>query len=638
MNPMRMPDDWVYVVDDDSSMREALSSLARSRGWHVRTFESARAFLEHPRPKAPSCLILDVQLPGLTGPELHQQLQQTRDGIPIIYLTGNGDVPGAVRAMKAGAVEFLTKPFDQQTLLRAIQQCLARRPAARTGPDQAPRVLEFEPFRLDIAEQCLWRYAAMQRERILLTPKALAVLCYLAERPGRVVSEQELLEALWHNVCVQPEAVKTQLCEIRKALGDNPRAPRFIETLHRRGYRFIETVRSGPAPNDAAQTSLEVPKRLPGRDSGLAVLLEHLGSALRGQRQFVFVAGDLGMGKTALMDEFQRAAVIETPGLCVARGHCIKGEGGREVYYPLLEALECLCRQSARILEAVAAHAPTWLAQLPGLLTDVHRRTLQQEILGATRNRMFRELVQTLEMVCTGQALAIVLEDLQWADGPTLDLLATLARGRGPARLMLVGTARPVESSADAHSLPLLLSDLVARGLCQPVELEPLTVGDIVAWLSEGSPEEGQFEPVAQSLQRLSGGNPLFLRAVLAQLSDLEIAVHTRRGWTFRAPLPVALPVPESVATLIEAQLQRLTPRERLALGAAGRVGLRFTVAEAARVAAIDSNELRALFDGLVRSKLFLSRERAQGSPGDEPDYAFVNPLYHKIISGQNAP
>jgi DNA-binding response OmpR family regulator len=239
-------DGWVYVVDDDLSMREALSSLARSRGWRAKTFESAGAFLEYARPRGPSCLILDVHLPGLTGPELQRQLERTRDAIPIIYITGNGDVPTAVRAMKSGAVEFLTKPFEHQALIGAIQHCLARWPRQQSQPDQAnaaSRLLEFGLFRLDVSEECLWRCVGPQPQRVILTPKEFTLLRYLAERPGRLVTEEELLHAVWPKVCVQPEAVKSRLYEIRKTLGDSPRAPRFIETVHRRGYRFIAPVR-----------------------------------------------------------------------------------------------------------------------------------------------------------------------------------------------------------------------------------------------------------------------------------------------------------------------------------------------------------------------------------------------------------
>src|SRR5262250_3348824 len=117
---------FVCVVDDDSSMRDSLSNLIRSAGLNVQTFASAQEFLTGPRPAAPSCLVLDVQLPGLSGLELQQELAHLDVQIPIIFITGHGDIPMTVRAMKAGASEFLTKPFRDNELLNAVEQAINR--------------------------------------------------------------------------------------------------------------------------------------------------------------------------------------------------------------------------------------------------------------------------------------------------------------------------------------------------------------------------------------------------------------------------------------------------------------------------------------------------------------------------------
>ena len=127
-----MNSDMVFVIDDDESIREALKSLIRSVGLSVATFASARDFLESARPDVPSCLILDVRMPGLSGLDLQRDLTEANIHIPIIFITGHGDIPMSVRAMKAGAVEFLTKPFRDQDLLDAIQQALERDRQARS--------------------------------------------------------------------------------------------------------------------------------------------------------------------------------------------------------------------------------------------------------------------------------------------------------------------------------------------------------------------------------------------------------------------------------------------------------------------------------------------------------------------------
>jgi FixJ family two-component response regulator len=128
---MSGPDAVVFVVDDDPSIREALTSLLRSVGLGVETFGSAREFLNGQRPDAPGCLVLDVRLPGLSGLDLQRELATAQIDIPIIFLTGHGDIPMTVRAMKAGAVEFLTKPFRDQDLLDAIQQAIERNRVVR---------------------------------------------------------------------------------------------------------------------------------------------------------------------------------------------------------------------------------------------------------------------------------------------------------------------------------------------------------------------------------------------------------------------------------------------------------------------------------------------------------------------------
>jgi len=116
----------VFVVDDDISVRESLQLLIQCEGWHPETFASAQAFLDNPRMLVPSCLVLDVSLPGLNGLDLQKRVAVERPDMPIIFITGYGDVPTSVQAMKAGAVEFLTKPFSDDALLSAIRNAIER--------------------------------------------------------------------------------------------------------------------------------------------------------------------------------------------------------------------------------------------------------------------------------------------------------------------------------------------------------------------------------------------------------------------------------------------------------------------------------------------------------------------------------
>ena len=125
-SPMPAPTPIVFVIDDDESVRESLELLVRYEGWQAETFASAADFLARPREFVPSCLILDLSLPGFSGLDLQERIAGERTDMPIIFITGHGDIPSTVQAMKAGAVEFLTKPFTDDALLTAVRQALDR--------------------------------------------------------------------------------------------------------------------------------------------------------------------------------------------------------------------------------------------------------------------------------------------------------------------------------------------------------------------------------------------------------------------------------------------------------------------------------------------------------------------------------
>jgi FixJ family two-component response regulator len=139
---VKQPDSIVYVVDDDSSVREAIKSLIRSVGLRVETFGTAQEFLKSARPDAPGCVVLDVRLPGLSGLDLQRELAANGINLPVIFITGHGDIPMSVRAMKAGALEFLTKPFRDQDLLDAILQALERDLSARQQRSETAELRE----------------------------------------------------------------------------------------------------------------------------------------------------------------------------------------------------------------------------------------------------------------------------------------------------------------------------------------------------------------------------------------------------------------------------------------------------------------------------------------------------------------
>jgi DNA-binding NtrC family response regulator len=180
---------FVFVVDDDTSIRESLRNLIRSAGLSVQTFASAKEFLANPRPKAPSCLVLDVQLPGLSGLDLQQELVKDGVQIPIIFITGHGDIPMSVRAMKAGALEFLTKPVNAEDLLDAIQQAIARDHRARQQQEKVT------PHNFEEIVGTSAALKAVLNEVEVVAPTDSTVLIY-----GETGTGKELVARAIHNV------------------------------------------------------------------------------------------------------------------------------------------------------------------------------------------------------------------------------------------------------------------------------------------------------------------------------------------------------------------------------------------------------------------------------------------------------
>src|SRR4030095_8732911 len=326
------------------------------------------------------------------------------------------------------------------------------------------RPLSFPPFRLDPDNACLWRGT----KAIRLTPKAFAVLECLVECHGQLVTKEVLLDRVWPATAVGDAVLKVCVREIRKALRDRVSAPRFVATVHRRGYRFIAAVTdSEPSPaRDGASGRSAIgaestggsryrsPAHFVGRESVLDRLQRGIEAAWRGTRQIAFVTGEPGIGKTAVVEALLERGAVD-PRVWIAHGQCVETYGTAEPYLPVLDALGRLCREGGSdwLVTLLRKHAPTWLVQLPWLLDRVDRDGLQRDLLGATRERMLREMAEAIEALTADAPLVLVLEDLHWSDTATLDLVSLLARRQQAARLLLIGTYRPVDVTVSQHRL-----------------------------------------------------------------------------------------------------------------------------------------------------------------------------------------
>ncbi len=352
--------------------------------------------------------------------------------------------------------------------------------------------LFFPPFRLDPVNQRLWR----EGNEIPLRQKTFAVLRYLVEHPDQLATKEALLDAVWPETYVSDVVLTVCIRELRRALGDERKTPRFIATVHGRGYRFIAAVSAAIVSSPKFQVSSQntEPAKLfqpetrnqkleiclVGREAELAQLHRWLARAADGERQIVFVTGEPGIGKTTVVDAFLSGISDQesrntypiptdprspTPVPWVARGHCNEHFGAGEPYLPLLEAVSALGREpDGPPMAAVLKHyAPTWLVQLPAFVDPAERDTLQRQTAGVTRERMSRELAEAVEALTTTHPLVLVLEDLHWSDLSTLEFVWYLARRRQSCRLLVIGTYRPLEMLSAGHPLQRMLHELYAH-------------------------------------------------------------------------------------------------------------------------------------------------------------------------------
>ena len=519
--------------------------------------------------------------------------------------------------------------------------------------------IAFGPFRCDPLNARVWR----GEQALSLTPKAFAVLLHLLRHPGRLVSKEELLAAVWQETYVGEAVLKVSVGEIRKILADDAKAPRFIETVHRRGYRFIGKVASS---QHAVASSLLAPPQdsrpsiqhsalstehsvVVGRERELAQLHGLLAKALNGERQIVFVTGEPGIGKTALVEAFLSTPGLQdrslpasdprysTPILWIARGQCLEQYGTSEAYLPVLDAFGRLGRgpRQERLVQLLKQYAPTWLVQMPALISTEEREGLQRETLGATAERMLREMAEALEALTVETPLVLTLEDLHWSDYATLDLVAALARRRGPARLLVIGVYRPVDIIVSGHPLKSFKQELQGHGLCEEIALQLLTPLEVATYLEVRFPESAPSYELAHALHRRTDGNPLFLINFIDYLLGQNLLRRQGNRWELHGGIQrLEDGMPESIRQMIERRIEQIAPDEQRVLEAASVAGMEFTAATAAAALEEPENVIEEQCDRLARRQQFL---RAR-EPKTQPDgattavYAFTHALYRNVF------
>ena len=505
---------------------------------------------------------------------------------------------------------------------------------------------EFLDYRLDPLAQRLWRLSAgRDPELVPLTPRAFDVLSYLVDHPGKLITHDELLAAVWRDAHVLPEVLKTQILLVRGALKDSASSPRYVETVRGRGYRFIAPIGEAHALDGVGVVGggAQDGGAFVGRDSPLEELREAFLLAATGKRQLVFVLGEPGIGKSRLVGRFLEANTGAD--ILIGSGRCVEVYGGSEPYYPILEALSDLSRGQAggAIIDALVGLAPMWASQMPARIPVERRGSLKQAIAGADRGRMLREICELLEALTAQRTLILILEDLHWADHASLDVIAALAQRRYPAKLMLLATYRPEDPATGRLAVKALSHELLIRKMCREVALEPLDV-ESVARLVAGT-DTHALAPAANELAQLiwerSGGNPLFMMATLDDLLERGMVSHGDRGWIPNTALTqVALAIPRTLGQLLEARIQQLTGEQLRALEAASATGLTFCSTVTAAAADMSQETFEDLCDALSRRESFISRGEVRVFPGGTTGqcYRFRHQLFRDALHDRQGP
>jgi len=501
--------------------------------------------------------------------------------------------------------------------------------------DQA---ITFGPFHLDPR-------AGLTRGKrpVRLTPKAFTLLCFLAGERGRVVGKEELFRAVWRGAVVGDTALATCVQELRRALRDKADSPRYIETLHRRGYRFIGEPGAAAPPADLPGFTGADGTLVVGRRRELAELETALDAVRGGTRQVALVAGEPGIGKTTLVRAFLSRAAAQAP-LRLAWGQSAEHYGASEAYHPILDALArgCRARDGGALLRALERHAPLWLAQMPSLVSPSRLRAVQRRTAGATSERMQRELTDALEAAAADAPVALWLEDLHWADAATIDWLAAFARRPEAARVLVLGTYRPAEARAERHPLHTLRDELGRQGRCRTLALGPLGAAAVAAYIA------ARFPPRAGETERLSRlaregherteGSPLFMVGVLAELVERGFLQRDGTDWSVaQQATGKELDIPAFLRQVIDRQIERLSVPALRLLEAASLAGLHFDAAVLAAALEQPIAEVEEACGEIARDHaLIVESGRAEWPDGTLAiRFGFAHALYREALAAQ---
>ena len=378
---------------------------------------------------------------------------------------------------------------------------------------------------------------------------------------------------------------------------------------------------------------------LVGREPQLRRLESLLESAINGSGKVVFITGEPGMGKTSVSDEFLKQAGGSN--IIRARGRCVEQYGTGEAYLPFLDALGGLLqgRERERMASMLRTYAPTWCLQFPGSFASKGAmEQLQRETIGATKERMMRELADCLEAVARTSPILMLLEDLHWADPSSVDLLRHLCQRADTQRMMVVGTYRPEDIERTNHPLKKYKLEMEAHSQCEEIALRLLTEEQLSEYLNARFKPNNFASELAALVQRKTEGHPLFATSLITFLSERGDLIQASEGWRLARPVgEMDLEAPENVRSMIRKKIQSLDEEDRRTLQFASIEGDEFHSTVLAELLGVEEVGLEERLERVAR--LY----RLVDTVGDEelPDgtlttrYRFAHALFQNELYGE---
>ncbi len=377
-----------------------------------------------------------------------------------------------------------------------------------------------------------------------------------------------------------------------------------------------------------------------GREPEMRKLEALLDQSIEGTGRVVFITGEPGIGKTSLSDEFLRRTRRQRPGLLISRGRCVEQYGTGEAYLPFLDAMGGLLQMPGRerIAAVMRTYAPTWCMELPtAFASSGSLEKLQQETIGATKERMMREMGDALGVLANASPIVLLLEDLHWADPSSVDLLRHLCQRIATQRLLIAGTFRPEDVERSGHPLKSYKVEMAAHQLCEEIALGSWSREHIAEYLDATFVPNDFPGELTSLIHEKTEGHPLFAANFLQYLSERGDLSKTNNRWSLVRPVAeMNLEAPESVRGMISKKIDALDAEGRRALQYASVEGTEFHSTVTAKLLGVDEIDLEERLADIQKTHRLIETLGEEELPDGATTtrYRFAHALYQNFLYG----